>query len=83
MFVENSESRRFELSFSQADLGPTFGQELFFHLFFFNFGTFFVKICARSERYRNLTAGIFEIQLFMATPTFHLHRSYNKCFMFC
>ena len=58
MFVENSESRRFELSFSQADLGPTFGQELFFHLFFFNFGTFFVKICAHSERYRNLMAEV-------------------------
>ena len=38
MSVEDSESRRFELtfglSFSQADLGPTCAQELFFSCFF-------------------------------------------------
>ena len=39
MSVEDSESRRFEsniwLSFSQADLGPTFAQFFFLSLIFF------------------------------------------------
>ena len=48
------------LSFSQADLGPRSAQELFFSFFFFKFETFLSKICAHSERYRNLLAGIFE-----------------------
>ena len=68
MSVEDSESRRFELngwlSFSQADLDPTSAQELFFFAFFWKFGTLFLKICAHSERYRNLIAGIFEIKTF-------------------
>ena len=68
MSVEDSESRRFELngwlSFSQADLDPTSAQELFFFAFFWKFGTLFLKICAHSERYRNLIAGIFEILTF-------------------
>ena len=35
---------------------------MFFFEFFEKFGTFFSKICAHSEWYRNLIAGIFEIQ---------------------
>ena len=54
------------LSFSQADLGPTSAQELFLSVFFFfSFGAFFLKICAHSEWYRNLTAIIVEIQFFL------------------
>ena len=37
--------------------GPSSAQELLF--FFFKFGFFFSEICAHSERYRNLMAGIF------------------------
>ena len=54
-----------------------------FFVFFGKLETLFLKKCAHNVRYTYLTAGIFEIQLFMATPSFHLHRSYNKCFMFC
>ena len=47
MSVEDSESRRFGLndwlSFSQADLGPTSGQEWYFSFFFWKFGTFFCQ----------------------------------------
>ena len=72
MSVEDSESRRLELniwlSFSQADLGPTYAQQRCFFVFFSKFGIFFVEICAYSERYRNRIAGIFEIQRFFVTP---------------
>ena len=46
--------------FSPADLRPTSGQErFFFHFFLSHFGTFVLKICAHSERYRNLMPGIY------------------------
>ena len=68
MSVGDSESRRFELniwlSFSQADLGPTSGQDFFFSFFFWNVWTFFLKIWAHGERHRNLMAGIFESLFF-------------------
>ena len=51
------------LSFSQADFGPRSAQDFFFGVFE-KFETFFSKICAHSERYRNLLAGIFEIPTF-------------------
>ena len=74
------------LSFSQADLGPNkhlaeffsgrswpkIGPGIIFFGFFEKFETFFSKICAHSERYRNLLAGIFEILTF---SRFHCHRS--------
>ena len=72
------------LSFSQADLGPRSAQELFFSGFpkigpgiiffgvFEKFETFFSKICAHSERYRNLLAGIFEILTFYGNIAFPL-----------
>ena len=76
MSVEDSESRRFELniwlSFSQADLGPTSSQELLFSLFLESLELFFLEICAYSERYRNLMAGIFEIQTFFGNIAFPL-----------
>ena len=37
---------------------PNICPGLFFSVFFSKFGTFFVKLCAHSERYRNLMAGI-------------------------
>ena len=61
MSVEDSESRRFDLP--HAD---------FFRFFFFKFAFVFVKICAHSERYINLTAGIFEIQSFFRNNAFPL-----------
>ena len=48
------------LSFSQLNLGPRSAQELFFSGFSKSLKHFFSKICAHSERYRNLLAGIFE-----------------------
>ena len=57
------------LSFSQADLGPRSAQD-FFLFFFEEFETFFSKICAHSERYRNLLAGIFEIRSFFGNIAF-------------
>ena len=76
MSVEHSESRRFKLnvslSFSQADLGPKSGQDFIFR--FFQVWNFFCKICAHSERYRNITAGIFKVHriFFTQTSRFHL-----------
>ena len=64
------------LSLSQADLGSRSAQELLFTFFFFKFETFFPKICAHSERYRNILAGIFEVRaFFLATSRFRCHRS--------
>ena len=37
---------------------------------------------AQSERYRNVMAGIFEIQIFLATSRFHRHRSEAVYFEF-
>ena len=59
------------LEFSQADLGPRSAQELVFGVFE-KFETFFSKICAHSERYRNLLAGIFEILTFYGNIAFPL-----------
>ena len=69
MSVQDSESRRFELtfglSFSQADLGPKICSGMFFFGVFERFETFCSEICAHhGERYRNLLAGIFEIRTF-------------------
>ena len=60
------------LSFSQADLGPRSAQELFFSGLCEKFETFFSKICAHSERYINLLAGIFEILTFYGNIAFPL-----------
>ena len=60
------------LSFSQADLGPRSAQERFFSFFLKSLKLFFAKICAHSERYRNLLAGIFEISTFDGNVAFPL-----------
>ena len=49
---------------------------------FEKFETFFSAICAHSERYRNVLAGIFEILTFMETSRFHSHRSKGSI-LFC
>ena len=63
--------------FFSADLGPTSAQECFFFGFFgffdnFVFFLFFLKICARSERCRNLMVGIFEVQTSFGNIAFPL-----------
>ena len=60
---------------SWAKIGPGI---IFFGVFE-KFEAFFSKICAHSERYRNLLAGIFEILTFysMETSRFHCHRSHR------
>ena len=60
------------LSFSQADLGPRSAQELFFSGFLKSLKLFFEDLCAHSEQYRNLLAGIFEILFFYADIAFPL-----------
>ena len=44
---------------------PKIGPGMIFFGGFEKFETFFSKICAHSERYRNLVAGIFEILIFL------------------
>ena len=46
--------------------------------FFGKFETFFEKICAHSERYENLMAGIFEIQTFFGNIEFPLASVYKR-----
>ena len=59
------------LSFSQADLGPRSAQDFFFGALE-KFETFLSKICAHSERYRNILAGIIEILTFYENIAFPL-----------
>ena len=69
MSVQDSESRRFEQTFGWVFLiGPG---TIFFGIFE-KFETFFSKICAHGERYRNLLAGIFEILPFYGNIAFSL-----------
>ena len=60
------------LSFSEADLGPTCAQFFFFLRLFYSLELFFVKMCAHSERYRKLMAGIFKIDIFFGNIVFPL-----------
>ena len=65
-FVDRCLSRTRNLAALNKHLAEFFsGQDrprnFFFRFFFFEFETFFSKICAHSERYRNLLAGNFEI----------------------
>ena len=53
---------------------PRSAQELFFVWVFEKLETFFSKICAHSERYRNLLAGIFEILSFDGNIAFPMSR---------
>ena len=51
---------------------PKIGPGIILFGVFETFETFFSKICAHSERYRNLLAGIFEIPTIYANITFPL-----------
>ena len=65
---------------------PKIGLGMFFFGVFEKFETFFSKICAHSERYRNLLAGIFEILTFygnVAFPLSQVSTSFFVLFSFC
>ena len=51
---------------------PKIGPGMFFFGVLEKFETFFSKICAHSERYRNLLAGVFEILTFYGNIAFPL-----------
>ena len=76
IYVEDSASCRFQLTFAGVLLRPILAQHLprNYHSFLgFNFGTLFYELCATfSERYTNLVAVIDEIQTFFGTITFPL-----------
>ena len=72
--VEDSESRRFELTFGWVLSGrswPNISPEIIF-LFFLNVWNFLFKICAHSERYRHLLADIFELQTSLGNIAFRM-----------
>ena len=48
---------------------PNICPGIIFLVFFGKFGTFLPKICAHSERYGSLKAGIFEIETFFGNNT--------------
>ena len=56
---------------------PKIGPGIIFFGAFEKFETCFSKICAHSERYRNLLAGIFEILTFYGNIAFPLSPVYN------
>ena len=60
------------LRFLSGRSWPKIGQGIIFFGVFEKFETFFSKICAHSERYRNLLAGIFEILTFYGNIAFPL-----------
>ena len=75
MSVQDSEYRRFEQHLAEFFSGrswPKIGPGIIFLGVFERFETFFSKIRAHSERYRNLLAGIFEIQTFNGNIAFPL-----------
>ena len=75
MSVEDSESRRFESTFGWVFLRPILAQHRprnSFRFLFWKAWNLFSKICAHSERYRNLLAGIFEILTFYGNIAFPL-----------
>ena len=81
-FVDRCLSRTRNLSASKQHLAEFFsgcwtnncpGINIFVFLFFSkSLELFFLKICAHRERYRNLMAGIFEIQSFFGNIAFPL-----------
>ena len=74
MFVEDSESRRFELniwlSFSQADLGPCPG--IVFFVFFGSLKLFFRRIVLIASGTASLMAGSLKFKLFFGNVAFPL-----------
>ena len=85
MSVEDSESRRFELTFGCVFLRAILVQHLprivFFFVFSKNFSLelFFGRFVL--ERYTKRIAGIIEIQSFLVTSRFHYHRSYPAVYL--
>ena len=79
-FVDRCLSRTRKLAASNKHLAeffsgrswPNIGPGIIFFGVFEKFETFFSKICAHSERYRNLSAGIFEIRTFYGNIAFPL-----------
>jgi len=79
-FVDRCLSRTRNLAASNKHLAeffsgrswPKIGPGIIFFGVFEKFETFFSKICAHSERYRNLLAGIFEILTFYGNIAFPL-----------
>ena len=71
--VEDSESRRFELTlgsvFFRADLGPRSAHELVIS-WFLKMLELFATTCAHSERCRHILVGIFEILTFYGNMAF-------------
>ena len=84
-FVDRCLSRTRNLAASNKHLAeffsgrswPKIGPGIIYFGVFEKFEGFFSKICAHSERYRNLLVGIFEVLTFMETSRFHCHRSYT------
>ena len=82
MSVEDSESRHFELTFGGVFSGrswPKIGPGIIFVGDFGKFETFFAKICAHSEPYRYILAGIFEILTFYGNIAFPVTME-TRCF---
>ena len=59
--ASNKHLARFSSARSWPNIGPKIGPGIIFFGVFEKFETFFSEMCAHSERYRNLLAGIFEI----------------------
>ena len=75
MSVQDSESRRFEQTFGWIILRSIFAHDLprnYFFRGFWKVRNFFSKICAHSERYRYLLAGVFEILTFYGNIAFSI-----------
>ena len=65
-------SNKYLAEFFSGRSWPKIGPGMFFFGVFEKIETFFSKICAHSERYRNLLAGIFEIPTFYGNIAFPL-----------
>ena len=80
MFVEDSQSRRFKLSFGLVFLRPILAQDLprnYFFRFFLKVGNLKKRSCAHCERYRKRLASIFEIGTFSGSIAFSLSSVYD------
>ena len=81
MSVQDSESRRFEQTIDWVFLRPILAQDRPRNYFFGvleKFETFFSKICAHSDRCRNLLAGIVDILTFYGNIAFPLSPVYDS-----
>ena len=85
MSVEDSASRRFELyilvELFSGRPWPNIWPGIIFSVLFRKFGTFLVKLCGGSDRYRNIMAGGFEIHFIFGNNSFPL--ASDICADFC